>query len=100
MIRDPRRPPRDNYTGLVPMARCRWKGIPFELMLEMDWLLVTDAFLRALCGIDAQPCIIEYFFDGKHRKSICGLWHDREYRSAGSSSKSRRSWTSIRRTPN
>lgn len=52
------------------MARCGWKGIPFESMLEMDWLLVSDAFLRGLCGIEAQPRIIEYFFDGKHRKWI------------------------------
>jgi hypothetical protein len=70
MVRDPRRPPRDNYTGAVQMARCRWKGVPFESMIEMDWLIVTNAFLRTLCGIDAQPCIIDYFFDGKHRKWI------------------------------
>ena len=69
-VRDPRRPPRNNYTGLVPMARCGWKGIPFESMIEMDWLIVTDAFLRSLRGIEAQPCIVGYFFDGKHRKWI------------------------------
>jgi hypothetical protein len=69
-VRDPRRPSRDNYTGLVPMARCGWKGIPFESMIEMDWLIVSDAFHRTLREIEAQPCIVDYFFDGKHRKWI------------------------------
>lgn len=69
-VRDPRRPPRDNYTGLVPMARCGWKGIPFESMIEMDWLIVSDAFHRTLREIEAQPCIVDYFIDGKHRKWI------------------------------
>ncbi|MGC0322527.1 hypothetical protein ABIG06_003156 [Bradyrhizobium sp. USDA 326] len=69
-VRDPRRPSRDNYTGQVPMARCGWKGIPFESMIEMDFLVVTDAFLRTLLGIEAQPCVVEYFFDGKHRRWI------------------------------
>ena len=46
------------------------EGRSVESMIEMDWLIVTDTFLRALCGIDAQPCIVGYFFDGKHRKWI------------------------------
>lgn len=69
-VRIPRRTPRDNYTGAVQIARCGWRGIPFESMIEMDWLIVTNAFLHALCGIDAQPCIVEYFFDGTHRQWI------------------------------
>jgi hypothetical protein len=42
MIRDPRRPSRD-------------KGVEFESMLEMNWLLVTDLFNRDLVEIEAQP---------------------------------------------
>jgi hypothetical protein len=52
------------------MARCGWKGIDFESMLELDWLVVSDTFNRELCGIEAQPCEIKYWFDGKHRKWI------------------------------
>lgn len=68
MIRDPRSPSRDNYSGMVPVARCGWKPVECESMLEMDWVEVTAAFNRDLTDIEAQPCRIAYWFDGKHRK--------------------------------
>lgn len=66
-VRDPRRPPRNNYTGMVPMIRIGSRPVSFESMIEMDWLVVTDAFDFDVVDVRHQPCEIEYFFDGKHR---------------------------------
>jgi hypothetical protein len=68
VVRNPRTQPGDNYTGLVPMTRCNWSGVAFESMLEMDWLIQTDAFTYGLREVKAQPCRIKYWFDGKYRR--------------------------------
>ena len=50
------------------MTRCNWLGVAFESMLEMDWLIQTDAFTYDLRVVKAQPLQIKYWFDGKFRK--------------------------------
>jgi hypothetical protein len=67
MIRNPRRYPGDNYTGLVIVTRAGWKPIPFESTLEMHWLVQTDAFRFDLRSIEAQPFRLQYWFDGRYR---------------------------------
>lgn len=67
MIRNPKRRFGDTYTGSFCISRCRWRTVPFESMLEMHWLLQKDAFTFDLEMLEAQPCEIPYWYDGKHR---------------------------------
>lgn len=67
MIRNPKRQFNDTFTGSVCISRCKWRPVPFESLLEMDWLLQKDAFSFDLESLEAQPCEIRYWFDGKHR---------------------------------
>lgn len=66
-VRRPRRYFGDNYTGSVNISRDDHKAVPFESLLEQDWLIRTDAFSRDLRSIEAQPFEVEYRFDGRNR---------------------------------
>jgi len=55
---------------MVPMIRIGSKVVAFESLLEMDWLVVTDAFDFDITDVEHQPTVIEYFYDGKHRAWI------------------------------
>jgi hypothetical protein len=66
-VRNPKRYFGDNYTGSVNISRDSHKPVPFESLLEQDWLVRTDAFSPDLRSIKAQPFEIEYRFDGRTR---------------------------------
>jgi hypothetical protein len=66
-VRNPKKYFGDNYTGSVNISRDSHKAVPFESLLEQDWLVRTDAFCRDLRSIRAQPMEVEYKFDGRWR---------------------------------
>jgi len=66
-VRNPRRHFSDTFTGAVNISRDDHKSVPFESLLEQDWLIRTDAFDRDLRSIVAQPMEVKYRFDGKTR---------------------------------
>ena len=72
-IRHPRRYFGDNHTGAVVIFRDGGTSVPFESLLERDWLIRTDTYDRDLKWIVAQPEIdgekrgLPYWFDGRMR---------------------------------
>jgi hypothetical protein len=66
-VRNPKSYFGDNYTGSVNISRDSHKSVPFESLLEQDWLVRTDAFSPGLRSIEAQPMKVEYRFDGRKR---------------------------------
>jgi hypothetical protein len=53
-VRNPKRYFRDNFTGSVNISRDSHKAVPFESLLEQDWLIRTDALSPDLRSIRAQ----------------------------------------------
>jgi hypothetical protein len=66
-VRNPRRHFSDTYTGAVNISRDNHRSVPFESLLEQDWLIRTDAFSLDLRSITAQPMEVDYRFDGRKR---------------------------------
>ena len=72
-VRNPRRYFGDNHTGTVVIFRDSNTLVPFESMLERDWLIRTDTYDHDLRWIVAQPCVdaqcggLPYRFDGRTR---------------------------------
>lgn len=75
-IRNPRRYFGDNHTGAVGIIRDGGTPVPFESLLERDWLIRTDTYDHDLRWIVAQPKVDEkegglrYWFDGRMRTWI------------------------------
>jgi hypothetical protein len=66
-VRNPKRYFGDNYTGSVNISRDSHRPVPFESLLEQDWLVRTDAFSPELRWIEAQPMEVKYKFEGRWR---------------------------------
>jgi hypothetical protein len=83
-VRNPKRYFGDTYTGSVNISRDGYRSVPFESLLEQDWLIRTDAFDRDLKRIVAQPRVddtetggLRYRFDGKSRTWIPDFFRQR-----------------------
>jgi len=59
---------RDGYRGEHPVARSGGKLVQCESLLELDALMMLDAFDRTIINVESQPLIVEYRHDGKFRK--------------------------------
>lgn len=72
-VRNPRRYFGDNHTGAVVIFRDGAASVPFESLLERDWLIRTDTYDHDLQWIVAQPRVdkekrgLPYWFDGRMR---------------------------------
>jgi len=85
-VRNPRRHFGDNHTGTVVIFRDGAVSVPFESLLERDWLIRTDTYDHDLRWIVAQPTIDEeevglpYWFDGRMRIWIPDFMRQRKGR--------------------
>lgn len=85
-VRHPRRYFGDNHTGAVVIFRDGGEAVPFESMLERDWLIRTDTYDHDLKWIVAQPRVDEekgglpYEFDGRTRVWIPDFMRQRKGR--------------------
>lgn len=83
-IRHPRRYFGDNHTGAVVIFRDGGTSVPFESLLERDWLIRTDTYDRDLKWIVAQPEVdaekggLPYWFDGRMRVWIPDFMRQRK----------------------
>ena len=83
-VRNPKRYFGDTFTGSVNISRDGYRSVPFESLLEQDWLIRTDAFDRDLAFIVAQPRVgdsesggLRYKFDGRWRHWIPDFFRQR-----------------------
>lgn len=59
---------RDGYRGEHPVARAGGKLVQCESLLELDALMMLDAFDRAINNVESQPVAVKYRHDGRFRK--------------------------------
>jgi hypothetical protein len=59
---------RDGYRGEHPVARSGGKLVQCESLLELDALMMLDAFDRTITNVESQPVSLDYRHDGKFRK--------------------------------
>lgn len=59
---------RDGYRGEHPVARSDGRLVQCESLLELDALMMLDAFDRTIVNVESQPVSLEYRQDGRLRK--------------------------------
>ncbi|WP_082735272.1 MULTISPECIES: TnsA endonuclease N-terminal domain-containing protein [Hyphomicrobiales] len=59
---------RDGYRGEHPVARSDGRLVQCESLLELDALMMLDAFDRNIVNVESQPFIVKYRHDGRFRK--------------------------------
>jgi hypothetical protein len=85
-VRNPRRYFGDNHSGTVVIFRDGAASVPYESLLERDWLIRTDTYDHDLQWVVAQPRVDEkerglpYWFDGRMRSWIPDFMRQRRGR--------------------
>ncbi len=59
---------RDGYRGEHPVARSDGRLVQCESLLELDALMMLDAFDRTIVNVESQPVSLEYRHNGRPRK--------------------------------